>query len=502
MKRIFYTATLAILLCICQNVISDELISSEDSDPESDHLELEVSFVDTPVAQAFEMLSQLGRTSIILNSGVTGTVTAQLFEHSIDDAIRIIAEAAGYTVEKRDNVYVVLDRDEVGKNSLGDMTDVKSFKVQYIDPKKAAALLEKYLSRYGSVTTLEDRKLIVVADRSDFLTRIERVLREIDKEPQQILIEAEILEIALSDDETYGVDWTASRSKGSYGTTGLSDIGSSGFFMQYLTNDLNVLLEALSENGRVRTLSTPKLLVLEDQDAEVIIGDRIGFKVTTTIDSVTSESVEFIESGVILRVKAAVNSSNRIMLDVHPEVSSGQINDGIPSISTTEVTTQLIADDGQPIFIGGLIKNTKTESESGVPVLRSIPLLGALFSRSVERNLKTETIVLIRPHIVSGRLDNPASVESDRANVLGDELRLELQQTLDDPDVNNKLELNSRPDSGGGGGTDYSLSGVGEKSQTAGPMDRPVKPDGKKQDNKNRLFGGGLLGVLALLLFL
>ncbi len=414
---------------------------------ESDNGVIELSFVETPVSQAFEMLSTLGEISIILMPDISGKVTAHLYEKSIDNAIRTIANAAGYAVEKNADAYIVMNRDEVGKDSLGDMTSVRSYKVQYVDPGKAVTLLEKYLSRYGSISVLQDRKLIVVADRPDFLNRIEQILSEIDIKPQQILIKAEILEITLNEDEIYGIDWSSKNNKTTLGTNGLSTLGSTGFFMDYLTDDLDIFLKALSEDNRVRTLSTPKLLVLEDQNAEVIIGDRIGFKVTTTIDSVTSESVEFIESGVILRVKASVDNDDRIMLDVHPEVSSGSITDGIPSVSTTEVTTHLIAGNGQPVFIGGLIKNTKLERETGVPGLRSIPLLGALFSQTEERYTKTETIVVIRPFIISDDKENVATQEVERSQTLADNLQREVLTQATKQDLNNALRWrdNSMP---------------------------------------------------------
>ena len=95
--------------------------------------------------------------------------------------------------------------------------------------------------------------------------------------------------------------------------------------------------------GRVRTLSTPTLLALEYEEPEVIVGDRLGFRVTTTINQVTTESVEFLESGVILKLKAWVDREGRLLLQVHPEVSTGVIDDGIPNQTTAEVTTTLLA---------------------------------------------------------------------------------------------------------------------------------------------------------------
>jgi len=172
-----------------------------------------------------------------------------------------------------------------------------------------------------------------------------------------------------------------------------------------VTQDFDIFINALRGKGRVRTLSTPKLLVLENQEAEVIIGDRIGYKVTTTINQVTTESIEFLESGVILRVSAAVDRAGRVMLDIHPEVSNGTISEGIPSQTTTEVTTQMLAEDGQRIFIGGLIRTADVEARQGVPGLSEIPVFGGLFSSTEERTVNAETVVVITPHIVARKRD-------------------------------------------------------------------------------------------------
>ena len=161
------------------------------------------------------------------------------------------------------------------------------------------------------------------------------------------------------------------------------------------------MLNLLSEQGRVRTLSTPQLLALENQEASVIIGDRQGFRVTTTINQVTTESIEFLESGVILRVTPWVDTAGRVMMDIHPEVSNGTIVDGIPSQTTTEVTTRLLVPSGRTVFIGGLMKRTLTERNQGVPGLKRMPVFGKLFSNNVTIGVDTETIVLITPHIIS-----------------------------------------------------------------------------------------------------
>lgn len=161
----------------------------------------------------------------------------------------------------------------------------------------------------------------------------------------------------------------------------------------------------------MRTLSTPKLMALDNQEASVIIGDRRGYQVTTTINQVTSESIEFLESGVILRVTPKIDPTGRILMDIHPEVSTGTVDaNGIPSQTTTEVTTSLLVPDGETVFIGGLIKHTQSQSYQRVPLLGRVPGIKGLFRSKERTNVNTETIVLITPRLVD---DAALAVETD-----------------------------------------------------------------------------------------
>jgi len=161
---------------------------------------------------------------------------------------------------------------------------------------------------------------------------------------------------------------------------------------------------------------------MENQEARVSIGDSTGFKVTTTINQVTTESIQFLESGVILRVTPSVDQLGRVLLKVHPEVSSASLNAGIPSKKSTEVTTELISEDGQAIFIGGLIKKSSRKDKTGVPILGDIPAIGRLFSTTTESVNNTETVIIITPKIIQ----NPSA-----ASALTDDKLYQLEQASD-----------------------------------------------------------------------
>ena len=365
---------------------------------------ISLSVRDTPLSEVFEMLARKERANILLAKGVEGKVSINLYDVPMERAIHSIAEAGGYVVERRGGSYVVLKPEDGGKDPASGVTAVQTFPVHYSDPDTVVSVLRNHLSPYGKITALAARKLLVVEDQPEFLARIARLLPKIDAMPTQVFIEGKILEITLSDSEAFGVDWqqllTVNGEEGSFGTRFLSDPTSAGLFVNLVTPHLQAALDTLRSTGRVRTLSTPRLLALENEEASVIVGDRQGFRVTTTINQVTTESVEFLESGVILKVTPSVDDAGRIMMAIHPEVSTGKITDGIPAQTTTEVTTHLVADDGQTVFIGGLIKNTRNKSRRGVPGLSRIPVLGRLFSRNDDTSVKSETVVLITPHVV------------------------------------------------------------------------------------------------------
>jgi len=372
---------------------------------------------DVNIAEVYEMLSKENNVNILLAKGVEGFISLNLYNVTVNDAIYSIAEAAGYAVERMKNNYLITQRDTAGKTIVNGFKEVRTYKIQYSDPKNVSTILKNYLSRYGRIDLLEDRKILVVEDLPEFVTHIDKILAQLDQEPAQILIEAKILSITLDDTQKFGLDWTKTfTAGGGQGNVGSDHqltrealnlaagaaAGPPGLFFNYFNKNLEVQLNLLSTKNKVRTLSTPKLLALEQEEAQVIIGDRKGYKTTTTINQVTTENIQFLESGVILNVTPYIDRFGRIMMEIHPEVSQGTVNENtlVPNQNTTEVTTRVLVEDGQTIFIGGLISNSITSDHQGVPILEDIPILGYLFAKEDDKASNTETVVLIKPQII------------------------------------------------------------------------------------------------------
>lgn len=383
---------------------------------------------DTPLVEVFDMLARSEKVNIVLGKGITGNVSVNLYDISLDQAIKAAAEAGGYVAERRGGTWLIVDRKELGLEEPTAETDVVTTKLQYVTAKSVAEILTKHLSRYGKVTPLTDRNMVVVEDRPESLAKIDRIVRALDKEPRQILMEARILEITLNNSETFGIDWRGVLKisntmnanvgmRGQVSESGTSTTPSSGavlaplsaavtgnvspeFFAAVAGTRFAAYLSALATDGRVNTLATPRLLVMDGQEAKTQIGTQTGYSVTTTINQVTSQSIQFLDAGVILKVTPSVDERNRILLKLQPEISSATVTNNIPSKATTSVTTNVIALDGETVFIGGLIKSVSTRSKQGIPVLSDLPLVGGLFGYRSDDERRTETIVLITPRLV------------------------------------------------------------------------------------------------------
>ncbi|MCH7687512.1 MAG: type II and III secretion system protein, partial [Planctomycetes bacterium] len=189
-------------------------------------------------------------------------------------------------------------------------------------------------------------------------------------------------------------------------TQGFTNAAASpSFFLGIDGTDLDALIEALTTTMDAKTLASPKILVLNGQEARIQIGAQLGYLVTTTTQTSTLQQVQFLDVGVVLRVTPQITDDNQVLMTVYPEVSSGQINEitGLPEEETTEVQTTVMLADGQGMIIGGLIQETDIENQSKIPLLGDLWLVGRLFQRKSVTRQRSEIIIALIPRIVPYR---------------------------------------------------------------------------------------------------
>ncbi len=360
------------------------------------------------------LFSELGDVNIIAGQDVTGTVSVNLTDVPFEEALTAILGVAGFTHYRVGSIIYVTS--EARKAELpvaaSDLT-IESFRIDYVQPEEMRLTVAELLSPSGKVW-LNSGDLLVVQDAPEYLAQIESLISEVDVPPLQVRISAKLINIDRDDNLNIGVGFdTAPFTAGGLEvlTSGFATpfpfggeelaATSTGLFAGTLQNDFKVFIEALEEYSDVEILASPEILVVDRETARIQVGEKLGFRITTTTETASLESVEFLEVGTVLEVTPFISDDGLIRLEVSPKVSTGVVDTtGLPSESTTEITTTMLIRDGQTIVIGGLLNATRQRIRAQIPFLGDLPFIGGLFGRRRWIDNKSEVVVLLTPHII------------------------------------------------------------------------------------------------------
>lgn len=422
----------------------------------SDAGTVEIHVNEANLVEVLRMLSLQSQRNIVASKSVRGTVTANLYDVTVREALDAILHANGYAYREKGNfiyVYTVQELEEIEQAERKRETRV--FRLHYTPAANAVNMIKPVLSAGAQVAvttpatagikdgdgggnshSIED--IIVVTDYPEQLDRIAEVLKSIDERPQQVLVEATILQARLNDENALGVDFTilggvdfstltsnngliSGANIGSDASPSASSGGTGNNFTQginggarvgIVTSDIAVFVSALETITDTTVLANPKVLALNKQVGRVLVGREQGYRGgRETTDTSTTETVEMLESGTKLLFRPYIGSDGYIRMEIHPEDSIGEVVDGLPRKDTTEVTTNVLVKDGHTIVIGGLFRESSISARRQIPLLGNLPLAGPLFRRQADSTTRDEIIILITPHIVKNDSAYAASSE-------------------------------------------------------------------------------------------
>lgn len=280
-----------------------------------------------------------------------------------------------------------------------------------------------------------NNSLVILATPADY-TFLEETIKKIDIVQRQVVIEALIVRVDLTDNLSFGFSWSFSSDikisgvwpfKNPIDLSGDAQLLNPGVVASKLptqgftfvgtdpTGHVRAVITALAHDSKAKVLASPHILVSDNREARIQVGQQVPLSTsttstpistgTTTVANTTTSTIQYKDIGIILKVKPQINDSGLITLELGQEVSS--LGDNVviadqqfASINKEEVTTNLIAQDGETIIIGGLIREDTTKSKDGVPFLSKIPILGNLFSTTTDNVSRNEIIVLLTPHVM------------------------------------------------------------------------------------------------------
>ena len=416
-----------------------------------------VVFQNTDLRLALRMLSTQGRQNIVAGKDITGSVTATFYDVTFEEALDAILHMNGYVFHQQDNfIYIYTPKQLAEEMRVTEEPIVRAFRLHYVTAADVEALIAPALSDDGSIAltpasgagvgpdtvsaggnSYATNDVIIVQDYPTNIDIVAEIIEGIDVRPQQVLIEATILSAKLTEDNDLGVNFSTlsgidfeslgSASTGVGNTTAGSlasdqlkgvraagvrtgfDTISGGMTIGFLSNNVSVFISALESITDLTVLANPKLLVVNKQRGEVVVGARDGYKTTVVNQGISTEKIDFLETGTRLFVRPFIGRDGYVRLEIHPEDSDGTITNGLPSETTTEITSNVLVRDGHTIVLGGLFREETQEGRTQIPGLGNLPGAGVLFRNTKDKVERREIIVLITPHIIRQEADEGVS---------------------------------------------------------------------------------------------
>ncbi len=394
---------------------------------------LTLNIQQSDIRKVLELLSDGGNLNILASKNVSGTVTASLTNVDIQTALEAILKSTGYVARREKNfIYVGTQDDFKLMDQTADEIGTRIYRPNYVKATDIESLITTLLSQEGKITvskaaqvdipvdktktggdSFASNEVVIVRDYEKVLSQIDEIVAEIDRKPTQVAIEAVILSVRLNDSHRLGVDFAALLDKENVrlisgsplGNLGALDPTSGGLKFGFLDSSLGVFVDALESVGDTNVVASPRLMCLNKQRAEILIGSEFGYISTTTVtENAATQAIDFLKVGTHLIFRPFISDDGTIRLEVHPELSTGNVRvvQGLtlPDKETTEVTTNIMCPDGCSVILGGLIREDVADTISQVPLLGSVPVIGAIFRRKTETLERREIVVVITPHIV------------------------------------------------------------------------------------------------------
>ena len=434
-----------------------EPLSEKDVNVTDDGL-VEIHVNEANLGEVLRMLSLQLERNILASKEVRGTVTANLYDVTVKEALDAILRANDCGYREKGNVLYVYTKKELEEIDKAERKQVtETFRVYYTPAANAVNMLKPVLSPEAQVafstaptTGIESggkdvggnshavEDTIVITDFPDRIDQVRKILKEVDRRPQQIMVEAVILRATLNETNELGVDFTVlggvdfssltniagsianNVPTGAMADKGVGSVegGGGGLKVGVITNNVSLFVNALEGVTDTSVVANPKVLVLNKQAGAVHVGARLGYRTAVSTETLTADDVKFLEIGTRLNFRPFIGNDGYIRMEISPKDSSGSVNSqGLPSEFVTEVTSNVMVRDGKTIVIGGLFRESSDTNRSQVPGLGNLPVAGHLFRKQKDSTIREEVIILLTPHIVKDEDAFSALSEEEQRHV-------------------------------------------------------------------------------------
>jgi type IV pilus assembly protein PilQ len=380
---------------------------------------IDIDVQNAAAASVLRMFAEFSGVNIIAGPEVDGKVTADLtgvpwlvaldtvlrtngygWERMSEDIIRVT------TLEKLNNERV---NEEVLERKREDFLPLETqvIKVSYAKADEMQDPLKTLLTNRGKIETDERTNAIVVTDIADRVNRVREMAEILDYKTPQVEINAKLVDVDRRAQRDLGITWDVTGFNEGDGAADLSvdapipgPVGVVDFSLIGTDADLNAQLQVLERKDMAHIISNPRITTADNKEATILVGKKIPLVIA---DEAGNAITQLTTIGIKMSVTPHINSDGRITLDLRPEVSDllaqATVQGGIV-IGTSEAETRVIVNNGQTAVIGGLIRQNESSTNSGVPILMDIPLVGYLFKSENKVTEERELLIFVTPRII------------------------------------------------------------------------------------------------------
>jgi len=415
----------------------------------------DISWVDADFQSVFHSISARSGHDILLAPDVQGRLSMTVTQKTWMEIMDIICSLhdltwlveGNYISVQRTATYqakIIMESEKREQNDMVAPLTRRSFQIRHASAAEMAAVLETIRSTRGRISVIERNNAIIVYDTEKRLEQMQNTLNELDIETLQIVITAKLVVVDSRLANALGVDWTnvrvgggGSRMEATFSNapsqggiasaTGAADAATvtptTALTVSAFDRNMEATISNILSDSRSEILASPQISTLDHTEAVIFMGDQISIRV---IDASGQSALQLVETGIKLTVTPHVAGDNRILLELHPENNNYSYdNNNNVVISKQEAQTKVVVSDGETVVIGGLTKNEDIETETGIPLLKDIPVLGYLFKHTKKEVTKKDLIIFVTPRIMRNYLaDAPeamATPAASRASVASDD---------------------------------------------------------------------------------
>ena len=387
-----------------------------------------INFQNADVRSVINFLAEYSGVNIVAGPAIAGDVTLNLHDVTWEQALDILCRTYGLqAVQEAGYVRIVpvadyqkeedaREQHEANKRRLVRM-DTRVIDINNASAKELVTPIKTILSERGKVDVDQRTNSLIVTDEPTNVQQVEQFVKGLDRETKQIKISAKLVEVSSNFINEMGIDWSGFGS----GTSGknndrayentvtvngaegrLADpLASYNFYTLQRGWNLEATVQAIVTSGKGKVIAHPEITTIDNKEARIQMGKRIPIK---QFDASGNVIITFTEVGTILRVIPHITSENRILMNLRPERSNYEFDPNGVIINTSNAETNVVVENGQTAVIGGLTTQDEINTESGVPFLKDIPIIGQLFKYTKKSVESRDLVIFVTPTIVTAQM--------------------------------------------------------------------------------------------------